>query len=289
MQNPSSKNPLSGLMRRPKLKVKLPSRGMFWRDGSIDLSEINEYDVYSLTARDELTLKNPAAVAGGKPIVTVIESCVPSIKDAWAAPSVDIDAILIAIRIASLGNIVSAVAKIDDKEFGCSVDLYDVLDQMYNLPDWDGIIELDGNIKIYLCPVTFKTLTGMGTEAIETQRIMNIINDESANEEQKIEVFKKSFSKLTNITMGFVQQCVYRIDAADEVVTNPKYINEFLENCDSEIFTYIRNKIDELAEIHSVKPVKIPPTEEMIEAGITDAVDVDVNYEVSNFFAGDTK
>lgn len=274
-------------MRRPKLKVKLPSKGNFWREGSIDYSETNEYDVYSLTARDNLALKNPAAVSGSQPVINVIQSCVPAVKDASAAPSMDIDAILIAIRIASLGNIVKATATVGDNTFECVADLNNVVDQINNLPDWDGSFKIDDDITVFLQPVPFSTLSSVGMEAVETQRIMNIINDDQAAEEKKIEVFKKSFSKLTNLTMGFVQQCVYRIDVGEETVVNPTFIKEFLENCDSEIFTKIRNKIDELSEIYSIKPVKVAATEEMIAAGSDKEVEANINYDIASFFAGD--
>ena len=274
-------------MRRPKLKVKLPSKGNFWSEGSIKYSETNEYDVYSLTARDSLALRNPTAIAGSQPVIGVIQSCVPAIKDASAAPSMDIDALLIAIRIASLGNVVKAKATVGEKTFDCVANLDDVINQINNFPDWDGSFKIDDEITIYLRPVPFSTVSAMGMEAVETQRIMNIINDDQAAEEKKIEVFKKSFSKLTNLTMGFVQQCVYRIDVGEETVTNPAFIKEFLENCDSDIFTKIRNRIDELSEIYSIKPVKVAATEEMIAAGSEKEVDAFIEYDIPVFFLGD--
>jgi hypothetical protein len=58
----------------------------------------------SMTTKDEITLKTPDALLNGQGVVNVIESCCPAIKDAWAMPSIDVDATLIAIRIASYGN-----------------------------------------------------------------------------------------------------------------------------------------------------------------------------------------
>lgn len=278
-------NPLANLMRKPKLKVKLPSKGHFWSEGSILLSNDNEYDVFSLTARDEITLKNPSAVASGQAIASVLQSCIPSIKDGWAVPSIDVDALLIAIRIASHGNIMSAKVQIEDNEFECEVDLNDSLDQLYNLPEWDGRFEID-DMTLYLRPIPFQTLSTMGRETVETQKIMNVINDDSADEEKKIAVFKKSFSKLTDITMNFVQECVYRIDVGEESVVNTAHLKDFIENCDSSVFTAIKNKIDEMAEKHSIKPLTVNATEEMIAAGSDETVEVAVNYELSNFFSG---
>lgn len=289
MATKKAPNPLANLMRKPKLKVQLPSKGNYWLEGSIEFSEDNEYPVYSLTARDELALQNPASVASGQAIANAIQSCIPSIKNAWAAPGTDIDALLIAIRIASLGREFKTKSVINDKEYEIVIDLYQALDQLYNGPEWNGRFVLDEDITIFLRPVSYKTLSNMTSETAETQRIMDIINDETADEDRKIEVFKKSFSKLTDITMNFVQQCVYRIDVGDESVINFDHIKEYIENCDSEVFTKIKNKIDELSELHSIKPLKMKATDEMLADGCEEEVEVAVNYDLTNFFSPESE
>ena len=53
---------------------------------------------------DEIRFKTPDALMNGEGVVEVIQSCVPSIKDAWQVKSYDLDTILIAIRIATYGE-----------------------------------------------------------------------------------------------------------------------------------------------------------------------------------------
>ena len=100
----SNANPLTSYMRQPKIYISLPSQGNFWPEHSIDMPENNELPVYSMTARDELLFKTPDALMNGQSIVDVIQSCVPNIKNAWVTPSIDLDTILIAIRIATYGE-----------------------------------------------------------------------------------------------------------------------------------------------------------------------------------------
>lgn len=76
----SKVNPLLGYMRQPKIYIRLPSNGLFWEEGSIDIPENNEFPVYSMTAKDELTFKTPDALMNGQAIVDVIQSCMPNIK-----------------------------------------------------------------------------------------------------------------------------------------------------------------------------------------------------------------
>ena len=84
MQNsPQKINPLIGMMRQPKIYIKLPSNGNYWSDGSLQLSPNGEYPVYSMTAKDELILKTPDALLNGQAVVDVIQSCLPNIINAW--------------------------------------------------------------------------------------------------------------------------------------------------------------------------------------------------------------
>ena len=102
--NIASANPLSKYFRQPSIYLKLPSNGQFWPDGAVELPVTGEIPVYPLTARDEVTLRTPDALMNGSGVTDVIHSCCPSIKDAWKMPSVDVDAVLIGIRIASYGH-----------------------------------------------------------------------------------------------------------------------------------------------------------------------------------------
>ena len=99
---PSS--PLSAYYRQPKIYVSLPSKGNYYVEGALDKSEDGTYAVYSMTAKDELMFKTPDALLSGQSTVAVINSCIPSIKDPWKLPTIDLDAILVAIRIATYGE-----------------------------------------------------------------------------------------------------------------------------------------------------------------------------------------
>ena len=93
-------NPLASIMRQPKIYISLPSKGQYWPPDSLKVSDNQEYPVYSMTAKDELLLKTPDALLNGQAVVDVLESCVPNIVNAWDCPQIDLDALLIAIRIA---------------------------------------------------------------------------------------------------------------------------------------------------------------------------------------------
>ena len=102
--NPTAVNPLTKHFRQPALYLKLPSNGAYWPDNSLDLSAAGELAIFPMTTRDEITLRTPDALLNGQGVVDVIKSCCPGIKDPWLMPSVDVDAVLVAVRVASYGD-----------------------------------------------------------------------------------------------------------------------------------------------------------------------------------------
>jgi len=99
-----SDNPLKQYFRRPAVYLKLPSGGLGYPEGTIDMPDTGELPVYPMTAIDEITSRTPDALFNGTAVVEVIKSCIPNIKDPWQLSNVDIDPILVAIRAATHGS-----------------------------------------------------------------------------------------------------------------------------------------------------------------------------------------
>lgn len=128
MENTQQSNPLAMFMRQPKIYISLPSGGKYWPVGSLEIPNNNQLAVYSMTARDELLLNIPDALMNGQAVVDVIQNCVPSIKNAWEMPSIDVDVILIAIRLATYGEMMTTPVKFGEVEMEYKVDLRTVMD-----------------------------------------------------------------------------------------------------------------------------------------------------------------
>lgn len=277
-------NPLSNLMRQPKIYVKLPSRGKYWPPDSINISPNGEYPVYSMTAKDELALKTPDALLNGQAVVDIIQSCVPNITNAWNVPSIDIDALLIAIRLATYGETMETTVTVAGVDGTYGIDLRTLLDQLYESIIWDERIEINEKMVIYVKPLTYKNISKSSAETFETQKIMQLVNNDSISEEEKIKLFKQSFNKLTLVTLGVVTDSIYKIDTVDGSVTDPEFISEFIENCDREIFNKIKDHLDELVKKNTIKPMRVKATEEMVAAGAAEEVEVPLVFDASAFF-----
>ena len=124
----SEQNPLTKYFRQPKVYVTLPSKGSHYAPGAIDMPENGELPVFAMTAKDELTMKTPDALLNGAATVNVIKSCIPDIIDPWQMPSIDLDAVLVAIRIATYGEILELETKVLPVSLGLRIfnDLGDI-------------------------------------------------------------------------------------------------------------------------------------------------------------------
>lgn len=274
-----------GLMRQPKIYITLPSQGNFWPTDALHRTPTNEYPVYSMTARDELLLKTPDALLNGQAVVDVIQSCVPNIVDAWQCPQTDIDAILIAIRLATYGEMMDTNVNIKGVEATYSIDLKDILAQLVSASAWEERIEVSPNLIMHIRPLNYRELSKASAESFETQRVINLVNDDTLEEDKKLELFTQSFNKLTQMTLDLVSNTVYRIDTTAGSVDEKEFIMEFMSNCDKNIFNAVKEHIDKLKESIAIKPLRVKATEEMLAAGSEEEVEVPLTFDPTTFFA----
>jgi len=278
-------NPLAMFMRQPKIYIRLPSKGEYWPEGSLETNETEEYPVYSMTAQDEMLLKIPDALMSGQAVVDVIQHCMPSIKNAWHTPSIDIDVILIAIRLATYGEMMKTPIKIGDVEMDYVVDLRTVMDSLQQRITWIPYIAVNDELTLHIRPVNYKQLSQAAIQTFETQKIIQLSNNEEMSEDDKVKLFKDSFSKLTNITIGTISSTIYKIDSSNGSTDNPAFIKEFIDNVDKGIFDQVQKHLETLKENNAVKPVVVPVTDEMRENGVTgETIEIPLTFDVSNFF-----
>lgn len=273
-------------MRQPKIYIRLPSNGEYWPEGSLDISETGEYPVFSMTAKDELLIKIPDALLNGQAVVDVIQNCMPNIKNAWDVPSLDIDTILIAIRIATYGELMNTPINLPgDIEYEYKVDLRVIMDNLYTSIQWDPIITVSPELTLFVRPLNYKQISLASIQSFETQKIINTVNNESLTEEQKLEAFQVSFAKLTEVTIGVVKNSVFRVDTDAGSTDNSAHIEEFIDNIDKNIFNIISDHLEKLKNNNNIKPLVIETPEELKMQGYEqDTITVPLVFDPSTFF-----
>ena len=253
-------NPLSQYFRQPSIYIKLPSQGQNYPAGTLVIPANGELPVYPMTAIDEITYRTPDALFNGQATVNVIQSCVPSIRDAWAVPSIDLDTILIAIRIASYGH---------DMEFATtcpacqdtserSIDLRTMLDAL-RAPDYAAHVS-HGDLSIYFRPLSYKNLNDNSALQYEQQKLLQVIPDSTISEADKMTALTQAFKSLTEITIRSLAISITAIKTPQALVSEPAHIEEFLKNCERDLFNQIRDHVLQLREQSELQPLKLSCT-----------------------------
>jgi len=272
-------NPLSQWFRQPKIFVKLPSHGDYYPAGALDKSTTGEYPVYAMTAKDELMFKTPDALLSGQSTVEVIKSCIPAIQDPWTMPSLDIDAALIAIRIATYGENMGVEANCPHCEHLNEYDI-DLVKWLDSINAWKFVPEVEmPPLTIHVRPYTYKELSQTSLKTLEHQRIFNVINNEEMSDEDKVDRFSKSFIKLTELTVDIIAGCVAKITTPDGDVTDQEQIQEFIRNSPRDVFDMVSNHITDMKSKIEL------PTQHVACNECLKEFDMPVTMDQSNFFA----
>ena len=219
-----------------------------------------ELPVYPMTAIDEITYRTPDALFNGQATVNVIQSCVPDIKDAWAVPSIDLDTILIAIRIASYGHemefATNCPACNDTSER--TIDLRTTLDALRS-PDYASHIT-HGDLEIYFRPLSYKNLNDNSQLQFEQQKLLQVIPDSAVSDADKMTALTRAFKQLTEITVRSLSISITMIKTPQALVSEQPFIEEFLKNCNRDLFNQIRDHVLKLRELSELQPLKLQCT-----------------------------
>ena len=279
----NTNNPLLKYFRQPKIYIRLPSKGNFYPKGAIEIPESGEFAVYPMTAKDELFFKTPDALINGESVVEVIKSCIPGIKDPWKMPSIDSDAVLIAIRLATYGETMEVSTKLpvtgEFRDF--EIDLRSLLDQLSEF-NYEQYLQINDAITVELRPTTYKEFTKTSLKTFEEQRILKLVDDDTITDENKLQAFSNSFKKLTNLTLEMVTDSIVSIDTPEGKVTDRNFITEFFNNSDKAMFDMILKHLEKMK--NSIKPMKVYSTPEDIANGIPAEFEVPITFDQSNFF-----
>jgi len=256
-----SNNPLTEFFRSPSIYLQLPSNGEFYPEGTLDMPKNNELPVYPMTAIDEISYRTPDALYNGSAVINVIQSCVPNIKDAWAIPGIDVDAILAAIRIASYGHEmeISTTCPKCEETVDYGIDLRNVLEQMQGI-DYQESVTV-GDLEVFFKPLNYKQINESNIVQFEEQKLMNVIEDSELTEEDKLERLSDAFNKMTKLTIDSIAQSVNYIKTPETLVEDTEFISEFLNNCERSVYTKIRDHILSIKTQSELKPLEITCTE----------------------------
>jgi hypothetical protein len=250
-------NPLSQFFRQPAIYIRLPSQGKGWPTGSLDLGANGELPVYPMTAMDEITYRTPDALFNGEAVTSVIQSCIPNIRDAWSIPACDLDTILVSIRIASYGNSmdIDTTCPACQSESQYGLDLRTVINKIRS-DDYTKPLVV-GDLTIYFRPLNYREITANSVLQFEQQKTVQILSDANTPDENKVQQINRMMRSMMEATVTVLSQSIREIRTPTAVVQETDQILEFMQKCDRAVFTQIKDRVIQMREVSEIRPLKM--------------------------------
>jgi hypothetical protein len=242
------------------------------------MPENGEIPIYPMTAIDEISYRTPDALFNGQALINVVQSCVPAIKDAGKIPNMDLNPLMVAIRIASYGHAMDFESSCPhcEHENSFGLDLRTILDGM-GKADYGSPMQ-NGDITIFFKPLTYQQVNANSIDQFADQKLLETLPDANVPEEEKMRLLTGAFNKLTDMTMRALTQSISMMQVMEETVVEPEYIEEFIRNCDRDVFNRIRDHIVSLRSSTELKPLKLQCQ------GCQKDYETPFTMDVSNFF-----
>jgi transcription elongation factor Elf1 len=273
-----SNNPLQKFYRQPKIFISLPSKGLYYNPGDIQ-GDSNNLPVFAMTGMDEIIMKTPDALFNGEATTRVIESCCPYIKDAKNIPSLDIDTLLVSIRMATFGEhmTITHTCKNCGTENDFDVDLRTVIDH-YSTLTFDNQVEV-GGLAIEIKPLSYQQLTDFNVENFKLQKMLAQLGDTDIEESVRKQYVEQIYDNLAEIQVKIITSSIESIRTPDgEVVTDQGFIIEWLRNINVNEYSLIKAQLEKNKDKWAMPKQDVKCTECGTEDSLT------VTMDQSNFF-----
>lgn len=264
---------LTKFYRQPKIYISLPSKGKWYPPGVIDGDPTN-LPVFGMTAMDEIMYKTPDALFSGTATVSVIKSCVPAIKDPWQIPVIDLDTILIGIRIASIGEEIdlSITCKGCSESYDMGFDLLPVL-SYFNSLEYDEHLFVDP-LTFCFKPLTYKQQTDIQIEAYQMQKTLT---EHMKNEDNQSHM-DSFYKQLGKVTANSMKAQIEYIEADEDKVSNQQEILDWLNNSEKTFYDACKQHLD-----NQKQRWKIPNQKVKCEK-CDNEQDVEIDLDRASFF-----
>lgn len=247
--------------RQPEIYITIPNSELY-PEGVLDDSVTGEIPVYAMTAKDDIILKTPDALISGEAVAQVLKSCVPAIKDPWRVPAIDMDFILVAIRIASYGSDMELEFSCPkcEEEFNYSIGLNHYIEKFGNVSyELESTVINYGEVKVHIRPLSYKDLTLIQRRSFEEQRAIEAVGTmEDKTEEEKKAMYDEILNTMTDININAISSGVKCIELPDGTMVDDKEeIVDFVNNSSVRLFKKITKTIQDIRDKTKIDPLNI--------------------------------
>lgn len=257
----SDSNPLKRFFRQPAIYLRLPTQGRWYSPADATVSPDGEIPVYGLTALDEIMLNTPDAMLNGKALEGVIKHCAPDILNIKNLLLPDLEALFVAIKIATLDGKHSfdrncpACKHENNFEINCQT----LLDTMTFVDDSDTVINFNDELVVSVRPYSLEMRQLFMQREFEEQRTLKAIDESNKDldEFEKARIVSEGVERLSKMTFDLVSKSITKVRLVKDNldVTDPKFINEWLLGIGKQQSDAVINAVNELNKLGVRKTV----------------------------------
>lgn len=229
---------LEDFYRSKEVYVKLPTNGKFYKN-KVNLTEDGELGIMPMTARDEMLLKIPDTLYNGEALFEIIKSVAPDIEDPYEILIPDLDAILIASRIASYGKEmeVSALCPHCDTRTEYGINLTNIIAKLETTQDIEAEVN---NLVVKFKPNSIKSITAKSIADTEQQRVLIAMQQNQDNIENYQQQFAESLNKITATNLALLADKVLSVTLPDgTVIEDFNELVKWLTNTTSKVVNHL--------------------------------------------------
>lgn len=276
--NTQTINPLMQFSKKPARYIKIPSQGQGY--SNLKLTDSGEIAVYPMTAKDELMLKSPDALLNGEAVISVLRNCVPDVPNPREIQIIDIDSLMVAVRMATYGDNMDMVATCphDKHENNVQLNLPSLLDQQTY---WTGLTEIETSDKIVvkMKPYTVTDQNKTSLVSFEQMTVLSQLDRQEADTQTKLKTANSTFSQLIDVTLELMTNSIVSATTPDgQEITDKAFIKQWVVGLSKADYDLIDNALKDLIKIGLPKSmnIKCDNCGEIFEAPI--------NFNPSDFF-----
>ena len=261
-------NPLIEDLSFPPISICLPTSGYWYDDGVVDpIADPLDLEVKPIGILAEQNFRDPWLLASGKAIPRLIKEVCPAILQPEELAEVDIEAILLATRLASYGDMMKLTHKCQyknvdaegdgegcDEENELDLNIQEFItryDQIRNFEDY--MVELAAVAhKVYLRPTPYKQSLQVLRQAVKAEQTFRLFDDMTAEDfvmdSDKIGNYTQLADLTSDVTVSSIVESIsYVTTVKGEKVYDKSTIREWLLAMPTTETKLIVDKINELA------------------------------------------
>jgi len=293
-------NPLASFFRKSKLSLTLPSHGKWYPKNGLTFDESGKLPVFAMNATDDIKFRTGDATMSGTNIYEVVKSCIPNITDASLIPHIDIDSILLAIRVASYGAEFDFSVSVPNTKLtrNIKINAYDLLTEISSRSDkWDEEVRIEDEtgqaMELLVTPIPLKNLFGVSKNIFTIRRAMtkNFDGDENIKDEAS---FSANMNELALCALNLLATSIAKMAITDPSgtvllsldATNPQdeiQIKQTVQKLDVGYFNAIRDHIDTQRKKYAFFSPEQTSTTEELAAGAPASWTAELTFMGSSF------